>query len=570
MSIQPVPPSSAPTTAGQLAARATQNDQALAAWLGDHDDRIGDLESRSGTSVAGAVDTFADLAGHEGAEDGKAFVVVDEVAMYVRDRSRPTGWVGPVPMQGSATDVAVAALVDSASSTRAALDASYGEQVTDDAVAAVVGPQTDAALATIITPPGSAARAVVDAAIDARAVRAYPNKDAMLAGSPPPTSADIHLRSFQTFNDGVRPEYAVGDSTPTGRAANYAAPLPGGRWGYPANVPMQPGYRIHPREYVSLFECAKTYVAEKSRFKWDPTRTPGILATSNIHGTNMPVTCSSFAGIVLAGIDYQDSLYAPGTTKNTRTRPWGLNFARRPGALHPFQGHRLAQYFLENDQLFLAAEDLSNIEPGDVLFFSKQQPEGAGTEDYFFNIFHVGILLSAGGAPFVVHSKSPTDPSGIMEDALDTLTTLKPQVSFFARPRFARCAVSRRLENVAVNGPTLTLASAGTTLRQSITDDMVTITFDGAQFNQGVLYTQIVGTLPRAYWPDQTQMATLLLVNGGTPTAARARVTPTGELSIYSNVSINSTALYYGSITYPTRVGHQALGFNLGPGPTTT
>lgn len=134
MSIQPVPPVSSPTTAGQLAARATQNDQALAAWLGELDGRVDDVESRSGTSVAGAVDTFADLADHEGAEDGKAFVVVDEVAMYVRDRSRPTGWVGPVPMQGSATDVAVAALVDSASSTRTTLDQHYLRQADADSV----------------------------------------------------------------------------------------------------------------------------------------------------------------------------------------------------------------------------------------------------------------------------------------------------------------------------------------------------------------------------------------------------------------------------------------------------
>lgn len=51
MSIQPIPPTSGATTAGQLVSRAYQNDQALAAWLGDHDGRLADLESQSGTSV---------------------------------------------------------------------------------------------------------------------------------------------------------------------------------------------------------------------------------------------------------------------------------------------------------------------------------------------------------------------------------------------------------------------------------------------------------------------------------------------------------------------------------------
>ena len=429
---------------------------------------------------------------------------------------------------------------------------------------------TAARCASQIANPATDTRAALDEAVDSRAVLSRTNVANLLAGPVPPVTGEISLRSFQTFNDGVRLSYAVGDAAPSGGAANYATPLPGGRWGYPANIPMQPGYSIHPREYVSLFECAKTYVAEKSRFKWDPTRTPGILAESNIHGADMPVTCSSFAGIVLSGIDYQDSLYAPGTTQNTRTRPWGLNFTRRPGAPHPFQGHRLAQHFHENGQLFMAAEDLSNIEPGDVLFFSKQQPEGPGSESYFLNIFHVGILLSAGGAPFVVHSKSASDPAGVMEDALDSLTTLKTQVAFFARPRLRRCSISRRAENLTVGGGALTLASAANTLQGSITDDVATITFNGTQFEQGVLYTQVVGTLPPAYRPDQTQMGTVLLVNGGTPTIARPRVTPAGELSVYSNVSIASTALYYGSLSFPTRIGHQALGFNLDPKPTTT
>lgn len=55
MSIQPFPPGTpGQTFYGVVAARGTANDQALAGWLADHDDRIGSLESDSGTSGTGA------------------------------------------------------------------------------------------------------------------------------------------------------------------------------------------------------------------------------------------------------------------------------------------------------------------------------------------------------------------------------------------------------------------------------------------------------------------------------------------------------------------------------------
>lgn len=68
--------------------------------------RVGELESHSGTSVAGIVPTFADLAGLSPV-DGQAFIVQDETAMYVWSDVRAE-WVGPIPVQGAATEAAIA------------------------------------------------------------------------------------------------------------------------------------------------------------------------------------------------------------------------------------------------------------------------------------------------------------------------------------------------------------------------------------------------------------------------------------------------------------------------------
>lgn len=64
--------------------------------------------SRSGTSVAGSVATFADLP--DDPRPGQSWIVRDEIALYTWSETLNT-WGAPVPVQGSATEAAVAAAV---------------------------------------------------------------------------------------------------------------------------------------------------------------------------------------------------------------------------------------------------------------------------------------------------------------------------------------------------------------------------------------------------------------------------------------------------------------------------
>ena len=84
---------------GRMAAAITA-EQAIA------DARLAALESRAVVAFAGSVATFADLPGSP--TDGQTFVVRDEVALYTWNG---TDWEGPVPVQGTATEAAVAAVV---------------------------------------------------------------------------------------------------------------------------------------------------------------------------------------------------------------------------------------------------------------------------------------------------------------------------------------------------------------------------------------------------------------------------------------------------------------------------
>lgn len=405
------------------------------------------------------------------------------------------------------------------------------------------------------------------AAVEARSGRIHTHITPFLSESTGATYAK--LRAFESFNDGVRPEYLISTTAPEGRDVHRVVELPGGKYAYP-QVPMHLDYHLNPREYVSLVECIKSYVAVKNLFLWDPSRTPAITSTVNIHnaGGNMPITCSSFTGIVAAGIDYEDSLYAPGTTQNTRSRAWGLDFSRRYG-LSAFQAHRHAQYFFENGMLYQVADDLSNVEYGDILFFSKQEPEGPGSEDYFLNVYHTAFYVSYGGQALLVHSKSASDPSGIMEDAASALPALMGQATYGARLGNKAITISRKLTNMTITGGVLTRTSAAGSLQHSIADGVAQITFNGATFEESVgSPAKILTAMPDEYIPDNAVLGTIMGIDASNnPYPVRASINTSGNLTLYCPQTLAAGSLFYGTVVYPTRVGHQALNAHLDPAP---
>lgn len=78
---------------------------------------VNHLASRSGISVTGSVATFGNLP--QPSTPGKAFIVRDEVALYVSDETG--GYHGPFSVEGEATDAAVADKLKNGTATTAAL-----------------------------------------------------------------------------------------------------------------------------------------------------------------------------------------------------------------------------------------------------------------------------------------------------------------------------------------------------------------------------------------------------------------------------------------------------------------
>lgn len=188
-------------------------------WLGLIPPALNDLESRSGTSVAGNVATIAELPAT--AEDGQSWIVrtrehaVPHPALYTWS-GLAQAWSEPVSIQGAATEAAIAAAIPS-TQVRGALTGPVASEI----LAAGAGWEVAAGTAL-----GHPTHATVQAACDAAAAT---GKLAYAAGSYTTdqtlnirSDADLGRLSISYTGAGV----AVRVGTRTGRIERITAVLP--------------------------------------------------------------------------------------------------------------------------------------------------------------------------------------------------------------------------------------------------------------------------------------------------------------------------------------------------------
>lgn len=126
---------------------------------------------------------------------------------------------------------------------------------------------------------------------------------------------------------------------------------------------------------------------------------------------------------------YENTTYVANT--NTASYSWGTTFARPAGTQPPFQAWKLLAWLHWGDRVAMHKPGTEDYQRGDILFFSKQNPEGAGTGGtYFMNVYHTGIYMGNGK---IIHSYSNTTPHGVMVEKLSE--SLKKDLTFIARPK---------------------------------------------------------------------------------------------------------------------------------------
>lgn len=152
---------------------------------------------------------------------------------------------------------------------------------------------------------------------------------------------------------------------------------------------VDPAYvsRVTQKLLAQMVEIGETYREHAADLKYGNYYTPFNELTTN------HIDCSSFTQLVLYGIPYETSRYA--TEDDTNTAKYDFGFSLPANAYDNTFGpdrylaNQLAHYAFDNGFAFYPNGDATNMQPGDILFFSTNQIN----EDYFMNITHVGICI---------------------------------------------------------------------------------------------------------------------------------------------------------------------------------
>lgn len=241
----------------------------------------------------------------------------------------------------------------------------------------------------------------------------------------------VSLKDFTYTNDEVKVVYKIVDSLPSDQVLRrIAMPLANGKYAIPQALNTKLIESNNTQRVNEFLSVAQTYADAGSQLKWDPSRDTPLHTTTPIHSSQTApyaLTCSSFVNMALSAWRYSDTTYVANT--NTASYPWGTKFARPSGMREPFQAWKLLQWMYWQNRVALYT-GVDDYQPGDILFFSKQDPEGPGTSGvYFMNVYHTAIYLGNGK---VIHSYSDQTPNGVMVEELKP--SLKSDLTFVARP----------------------------------------------------------------------------------------------------------------------------------------
>lgn len=250
--------------------------------------------------------------------------------------------------------------------------------------------------------------------------------------------------------DGVSMTYTIVASLPDGDLGRMAVPLEDGMYAVPEGLRTQPATTPNVAATSDAVARAQTFVDAGGAITWDPSRPSplsGQGATKDLTPRPYPITCSSFVGMVLGGLDYSHSTYQAST--NTPVG-YAVDFGQRIEGSDLWQANHLAAWFYEHGDMWL--DTTGAYEVGDVLFFSEQNPERSNAKvrsaqlpTYFGNVYHTAIYIGDGK---VMQATSPG--KGV---TIDTLAgKLKDDVTLVARPSY-KDAPSTPIANGAQASP---------------------------------------------------------------------------------------------------------------------
>ena len=235
-------------------------------------------------------------------------------------------------------------------------------------------------------------------------------------------STSGHVRA----DDGAGMTYSVQSSNVSGIRGNIAVPTADGQWAVPTGFDEHPSTRSDATAVEDEITRAQSFVNAGAGLIQDDVRPSPLTSSGVVHSSQTapyPISDASFVGMTLMGWDYSHTTYV--ADENTRVGTW-VDFGQTSGS-DLAKAHELARWFYVNGDLWLSTAD--DYQRGDILFFSRQSPGGAGTTgDYFANVYHTAIYLGDG---MIAHSWGDSGAGVVVEPLPDSL---KQDLSLVARP----------------------------------------------------------------------------------------------------------------------------------------
>lgn len=133
---------------------------------------------------------------------------------------------------------------------------------------------------------------------------------------------------------------------------------------------------------ADLFSVAQTYRNNVSKLEF------GSLKTAYDETTENQIDCSSFLQLVLQGIPYEQSKYNS-KDSNVQTYDYGIKLPDNPYGERRWLANDIAHYAYDNNYAFVPNDDVTNVKPGDIIFFSTN----GGSSEYFMGITHAAIVV---------------------------------------------------------------------------------------------------------------------------------------------------------------------------------
>ena len=262
-------------------------------------------------------------------------------------------------------------------------------------------------------------------------------RDLMAAyGLPQTVTTSGHLDP----GDGAGMTYSVRDTNVSGILGNIAVPTADGQWAVPTGLPEHPSTQADAASVEDEIARAQSFADAGAGLVRDDARPSPLTSSGVVHAGQSapyPISDASFVGMTLMGWDYSHTTYV--ADENTRVGSW-VDFGQTAGS-ELGQSHALARWFYAHGDLWLNVDD--DYQRGDILFFSKQSPGGAGTTgDYFANVYHSAIYLGGG---MIAHASD--SGTGVVVESLSS--ALKQDLSLVARPSWQAAPASSLPETPA-------------------------------------------------------------------------------------------------------------------------